>query len=165
MKNLYLIRHAKASWEEAHLPDFERPLTEVGEQDAREIGQQLRTLAIVPDYMLASSAIRAINTARIIAETLDFPLDRIVTDEHIYSSGVEELVERIKGIERKFNTVLCVGHNPSLTWLAHYLCEDAKMNIPTCGVVGIRFEMRNWSEIASAEGQLATFIHPQHEQP
>lgn len=163
MKTLYLIRHAKASWEHTDLTDFERPLTETGQHDAVTMGQELKGLKVKPDYILCSDAVRAIHTAQIIAEQLAFPLDRMVADNAIYSGGVEELVTRLKAIDAKFNTVICVGHNPNLTWLCHYLCESAKMNLPTCGVVGIEFNMKQWSQLTSAEGQVTLFIHPQHE--
>jgi phosphohistidine phosphatase len=163
IKNLYLIRHAKASWEQENLHDFERPLTEVGKQDAHLMGAQLKARGAVIDCLLASSAARAITTATIIAEELEFPVDKIATDEQIYNAGVEELIARIKHIDKRYNSVACVGHNPSLTWLFHYLCEGEKASLPTCGIVNIQFTMADWSQLSSAEGKKAFFIHPEHE--
>lgn len=163
MKTLYLIRHAKASWEHPELHDFERPLTEVGDNDAHAMGKKLKTQGVVVDYMLASPAMRALNTAKIIAEELNFDAKKIVTDEQIYSGGVEELIDRIKHIGGEFNTVVCVGHNPSFTWLFHYFCEDEKVSIPTCGVVGLQFPMHSWSHLPHANGKRILFIHPEHE--
>lgn len=162
MKNLYLIRHAKAGWQEAQIADFDRPLTDVGIADAHAMGRELKMQGVVPDYVLSSPALRAITTARILTEELNFPVAKIVTDEKIYGGGAEYLVECIKQIDQKFNTVICVGHNPTLTWLFHLLCEGEKEGITTCGVVGIKFNMRNWEQLSSAEGTRTLFIHPEH---
>lgn len=164
MKTLYLIRHAKASWDHTELEDFDRPLTNSGQVDAREMGQQLKNLVIKPDAIIASPAPRALLTAQLIAGELNFPLEKIHTDKNIYSSGVEELIHIIEQTNVSVNTLLLFGHNPNLTWLVHYLCEDAKMNMPTCGVVGIEFNMQDWAQLSNAAGKLITFIHPEHEQ-
>ena len=163
MKNLYLIRHAKASWEDPHLQDADRPLTELGQQDAHNMGKELKNLKIIPDSIISSPAKRSINTAEIIAEELGFNITKIITNPIIYSGGVEELVELIKAVDSKINTLLFFGHNPTLTWLTHYLSDEAKMNIPTCGIVGIKFDMRSWSHLSDSESKLLTFMHPEHE--
>lgn len=165
MKYLHLIRHAKTSWEHPELPDRERPLTETGKQDAQHMAQQLKDMKIEPDCILCSPAVRALDTATIFANEFNFPLDKILIDEQIYSGGVEELIEVIKHLPSSISTVLCIGHNPNLTWLSHYLCEEARMNIPTCGIVSIKFHTRNWGQITNSETQLISYIHPQHEPP
>jgi len=163
MKNLYIIRHAKASWEHPELPDFDRPLIETGEQQARMMAAQLNEQKIKPDGILSSTAVRAIETAKIIAEDLAFPLKKIATNETIYSGSVEEIIELIKEFDPGWNTAFLFGHNPNLTWLAHYLCDQARMNIPTCGIIGISFDMKSWKKLVATEGKLISFIHPPHE--
>lgn len=160
MKTLYLIRHAKASWDQAELTDFERPLTQLGQQHAQNIGQELKKQNIKADLIISSPAIRALTTAKIIAEELAYAEDKIVTNQLIYTGGVEELMEIIKAIKSSYKKVLFFGHNPSLTWLLHFLCEDAKMNIPTCGTAGIELGMRDWEQLTEAEGRIITFLHP-----
>lgn len=162
MKTLYLIRHAKASWEQVELTDFERPLTELGERHAHNIGQELKQQKIKPDLIISSPAVRALTTAKIIAEELGYPEEKITTAQLIYTGGVEELMEIIKAIKPSYKKVLFFGHNPSLTWLLHFLCEDAKMNIPTCGTIGIELGMRDWEHLTEAEGRVITFLHPPH---
>ncbi len=164
MKYLYLIRHAKASWEDANLQDFDRPLTPVGEEDAKTMALALKKQKAKPDLIIASPALRSIKTAEIMAEEFSYPLKKIKTEMLIYNGGVEDMVELIKHIDSKINTAFYFGHNPSLTWLTHYLCDSAKMNIPTCGVVGISFNMKTWPHISDAETKLITFLHPDHEQ-
>src|SRR6185312_12207803 len=147
MKTLYLIRHAKASWDQADLTDFDRPLTELGERHAHDIGKELKQQQVKPDLIISSPAVRALTTAKIIAQELGYDQAKIAIDEQIYTGGVEELMTIIKAIKPSHRKIFFFGHNPSLTWLLHFLCEDAKMNIPTCGVVGIELGMRDWEHL------------------
>lgn len=163
MKTLYLIRHAKAGWDHPELHDIERPLTEIGEHDAHNMGKKLQAQGITIDYLLSSHATRALNTAKIIAEELNFDPKKIVVDDQVYEGGVEELMDRIKHLGNEYNTVVCVGHNPGLTWLFHYFCEQEKTSIPTCGVVGLQFPMHSWSHLPHATGKLILFAHPEHD--
>jgi phosphohistidine phosphatase len=165
MKKLYLIRHAKASWDNPDQPDYDRPLTELGEKDCHAMAMQLKEQKTVPDKMISSSAARAMKTAEIFAEVLNFPEKKIVSDIHIYTGGVEELVSMIKAFDAKLNTVFIFGHNPSLTLLAHFLCEGLRMTITTCGVLSIGFDMKNWEDIVETEGKLLAYDHPHHEFP
>lgn len=164
MKKLYLIRHAKASWDNPEQTDFERPLTEQGKIDIGNMAKQLNEQQLKPDLIISSNAVRALDTAQIMASELQFPPDQIIADEHIYSGGVEDLVTIVKAINAKCNTVFFVGHNPTLTLLAHYLCEGTRVVITTCGVLGIGFEMKKWEDAVETEGKFLTYFHPHHEQ-
>lgn len=163
MKKIYLIRHAKASWDNLHLADIDRPLTEQGKTDAHWTGQQLKEQKIKPDVIVSSPAKRSLDTAEIIAEEIKYPLKKIVTLPQIYNAGVETLITAMQELDNQFNTALFFGHNPTLTWLAHYLCDDFKPNISTCGVVGIEFVADNWANITESEGKFLFFLHPPHE--
>lgn len=163
MKKLYLIRHAKASWDHPEQNDFDRTLTEQGEIDAHEMAKQLQESKIKPDLILSSSADRALKTAQIFAEELRYPIKNIATDAHIYTGGVEELVKVIKELKAKYDTVFLVGHNPSLTLLSHYLCEGLRLNLATCGVLSISYDMTKWDELVETDGQFLAYLHPHHE--
>lgn len=164
MKTLYLIRHAKAAIEEHGINDIDRPLVEQGKHQADDMAHELQKLKVAPDLMLSSPALRAITTAEIMADILQYPRKNIETNEQIFSGGVEDLIEIIKDVNADIKTLLLFGHNPNLTWLTHFLCEDTRMNIPTCGIVIINFKtMKNWNELTKADGQLLHFIHPPHE--
>ncbi len=163
MKKIYLIRHAKASWDHPEQTDFERPLTSQGEIDAHAMATQLKEQQLSADLIISSEAVRALETAKILAEGLHYPVDKIKLDPTIYSGGVEDLVSLIKAIDAKVNTIFFVGHNPSLTLLAHFLCEGTRVSITTCGVFGMEFEMKKWEDIVEAEGEFLTYFHPHHE--
>lgn len=163
MKKLYLIRHAKASWDNPDQTDFERPLTPQGVLDTHTMAKELKTQKIIPDLIISSNANRALHTAQILAKDLEYPADEILIDSHIYEAGVEDLVAIVKAINAKFKTIFFVGHNPSLTLLAHYLCEGTRVTIATCGILGIGFDMKKWEEAVETEGKFLTYFHPHHE--
>lgn len=159
-KQLYLIRHAKSSWKNPNLPDFERPLNKRGERDAPLMGERLYKQKIKPDLILSSPAKRAVRTAQIIADKISYPLDNIVKDERIYEAGTTRLFEIIKEIDHQIQLLFLVGHNPGLTLLAKALTHFSYENIPTCGVVGISFETNGWSEITCGTGMIKFFEIP-----
>lgn len=163
MKKLYLIRHAKASWDHPEQADFERPLTEQGQIDAHAMAQQLQQQKIKPDLILTSSAERAVKTAEIFAEELKYPEKNIVKDMTIYTGGVEDLVSLIKTFNSKYKNVFLFGHNPTLTLVSHFLCEGLKTNLTTCGVLGISFSTGAWKDVVETEGKFLTYLHPHHD--
>ena len=117
MKKLYLIRHAKSSWKNLSLDDFERPLNKRGKCDAPFMGELLRAKNILPDLILASSALRAKSTAEIIAKKLKAS-KKIVFDADIYEASSSTLESIISSIDDKYNTLFLVGHNPGLNMLS-----------------------------------------------
>lgn len=162
MKRLYLIRHAKSSWEHPELPDIERPLNERGEQDTLEMAQWLKEEGVSPDIIISSSAKRALTTAMMMAEELGFPTDQVITDQRIYDANVEDLFEVIKGLDDSAQSVMFFGHVPSLNMLANYLCNDHLINIPTCGIYCIDFATDSWKDFLDAENKFIFFEYPKH---
>ena len=159
-KQLYLIRHAKSSWKNPNLPDFERPLNKRGERDAPLMGERLYKQKIKPDLIISSPAKRAVRTAQIIADKISYPLENIVKDERIYEAGTTRLFEIIKEIDHQIQLLFLVGHNPGLTLLAKALTRFPYENIPTCGIVSISFETKGWSEITYGTGMIKFFDIP-----
>ena len=159
MKTLYLARHAKSSWKHPELSDIERPLNKRGKRDAPYIGNLLKEKVVKPDIVISSPALRAKKTALAIAEKIDYPKSKILIDENIYESSSTELIHIIKGFGDKYNSVMMFGHNPGFTMVNNYLTNSFIDNIPTCGVVGIRFNS-SWKKIDSASGKAFFFIYP-----
>ena len=98
MKTLYLVRHAKSSWNFPELRDFDRPLNKRGKKNAPEMGKRLRAKGILPDLLLTSPANRALTTAREIAEKIGYPIKDILEDDHIYHSSETILLQIIKNL-------------------------------------------------------------------
>src|SRR5687768_1175410 len=112
MKELILVRHAKSSWKDQDLTDFERPLNKRGKRDAPFMGGLLKKITQSPDLIISSPAARALSTAKIIAKELDFPVDKIKKDIKIYLAEEVELFKIVKKISDKHQRIILVGHNP-----------------------------------------------------
>jgi phosphohistidine phosphatase len=152
MKNLFLVRHAKSSWNFPELDDFERPLNKRGKLDAPRMGRMLKDKKIMPDIMISSPATRAAMTARIIAEILAYPTDTISYAEKIYDAGIAELIETISAIDERHTSAMLVGHNPGLTFLANHIADHPVTNIPTCGIYAIDLDIHNWKQTTNKCG-------------
>src|SRR5262245_44557478 len=118
MKTLFLIRHAKSSWAEPGLSDRERPLNDRGRRDAPKMGKRLAKRDAVPDLILSSPAVRALETAEIIAEKLDYRRKDIVVVDRLYGVAADDLLALIQKLDDKLQRVMLFGHNPGLTELA-----------------------------------------------
>jgi phosphohistidine phosphatase len=160
LKELFLIRHAKSSWEDASLIDFERPLNSRGIKDASLIGEVLSTHGIVPDLIISSPAVRAFSTATIIAERIEYEINAIEKNKELYEASITSGLKVINGISDKFNRVFLFGHNPTFTMLIDKLGGHQIANLPTCGVVGIRFELSSLEMIIEGIGSQFFYDFP-----
>ncbi len=160
MKKLYLARHAKSSWKEPDLDDFDRPLNKRGKRDAPFIGQKLKEKNILPDMIISSPAKRAITTAKELASQMGFPKDNIVLDENIYEASGGELLSIIQQVNDKHESLMLVGHNPAFTSLHNYLADQYIDNIPTCSIAFIDLNVDSWKEVEPNTGTLVDFEYP-----
>ncbi len=165
MKTLYLIRHAKSSWDDLELTDIERPLNERGKKDAPRMGKRLKEKNVFPDIMLSSPARRALETCKVIAKTLGFAEEKIKTDKRLYHADEDQLLRIIREIEDlndKEEVVMIFGHNPGLTVFANLLLNEHIENIPTCGVVGSIVRVKAWKETTFGSGEIKFFDFPKN---
>lgn len=160
MKTLYVIRHAKSSWDNPLLSDFDRPLNERGERDATRMGKRLKEKRIVPDLLLSSSAKRALSTCERIAEILNYPAEKIKAERELYHAGDEDILHLIKNVNDKHDTVLIFGHNPGLTDFVNRLTDTNIDNVPTCGIVACSLDIKSWREIGWQKGKIDFFDYP-----
>lgn len=160
MKTLIIVRHGKSSWAYPDLEDFYRPLKPRGINDAFNVGEELLNRDVFPDLILSSPAIRAMNTAIIIARKLDFPLQRIRANESIYEASTYHLLNLISNVEDNNETLMIFGHNPSFTSLVNQLQTEPLYNLPTCGVVAIELPIDSWSDITNAKGKKLLELFP-----
>ena len=160
MKKLFLLRHAKSSRDYTELTDFERPLNIRGRTDAPEMGRYMNENNIKPDKILSSPASRAITTARMVADVLKYPLNKIQIKEDMYEAWTENLVEVVKNINPDHVSALMVGHNPGLQLLADHVAGFPYENLPTCGLVGIDLMIDNWADIHEKCGKITFFHYP-----
>ncbi len=153
MKKLVVIRHGKSSWKHPNLRDHQRPLKQRGVNNAFSIAKELMARNVKPDLLLSSPAVRALDTAIIIATNMEYPLEKIVTDSTIYEASVFELLKVLSAIEDTHETVFLFGHNPAFTSLVNHLQEEQLFNLPTCGAMGIELEITCWNQILETSGK------------
>lgn len=163
MKTLYLIRHAKSSWDNAFLKDFDRPLNARGKRDAPNMAKRLTRDQIFPDAIVTSPAKRAITTAKKIALGINFSKEKIESDPNIYEASSSTMLQIINKLDNQHNTYFLFGHNPSFTYLAEQLSGEYFGNIPTCGIVGIEFPFDSWDMISANTGNCIYHNYPKKE--
>lgn len=163
MKTLTLLRHAKSSWANPDLTDIERPLNRRGKRDAPLMGERLARAGISPELVVTSPAKRARKTARRVAQAIGYPGDRILVDERIYGASAAELLAWIRGLDDRWSDVMVIGHNPTLTELANELGAADIDNVPTAGVVRMRFPVSSWSDVRPGAGELVLFDYPKRD--
>jgi phosphohistidine phosphatase len=162
MKRLYLVRHAKAGGRDTPTPDFERPLNRRGERDVPMIGERLARRAVRPDRLVASGAVRAMSTARALADVLKYDVKTIDEDNRIYAADAGDLLALVRGLRNDWESVMLVGHNPAITDLVNALTDEIIENVPTCGVLEIIFDADDWTRIEVGAGRLAAFDYPKN---
>jgi len=160
LKKLFLLRHAKSSWKERGLRDFDRPLNSRGRKDAPIMGERLNNRGVQLDLIISSPAKRAITTARIIADKINYSSEKIREVQSIYGASVEEMIQLLAKVENKVDCLMLVGHNPTFTMLAEALSKQHFGNIPTCGIVEMTFNYESWDYSSAGLFDLQLFDYP-----
>jgi phosphohistidine phosphatase len=160
MRTLTLIRHAKSSWKDSTLNDFDRPLNKRGTHDAPLMGRLLRQQGIAFDLLVTSPALRALTTARLIAEALGYPERDLSVQPELYDADIKQLLAVIRRLPDQATTVGLVAHNPGLTGLCNYLSGENIENLPTCAVAAIAFDLDNWQAVRRNSGRLVRYEYP-----
>jgi phosphohistidine phosphatase len=161
---LYLVRHAKSSWEDPSLPDRERPLAPRGRKDAKRIAKHLARLEIEPELVLCSSAARTRETLELVRPAFG-AATKVRLEEKLYAASADELLERIRLVPETVTSVMLIGHNPGAHALALLLASSGpgldrlEAKFPTAALATLTFDT-TWSEIAPAEATLAEYVVP-----
>lgn len=160
MRNLYLIRHAKSSWDTPGLRDFNRPLNERGLHEAPQMAKLLVKQGVRPDLLVSSPAKRAITTALFFAEAFGIPDESVARQPDIYEADVRDILRIVSALPDSAHTVLLFGHNNTLTDVANLFTEDFIENVPTCGIVRIESSATNWREFYEGNSEVKTCFFP-----
>jgi phosphohistidine phosphatase len=170
MKTLTLLRHAKSSWDDAAARDFDRPLNGRGRRAAQTIGREMRALGLTFDQVIASPAVRVVETLREVEQGYGAALGPEF-DRRIYLAPAELLLDLIHAARDSAGTLLLVGHNPGLETLALELGADAaaKAEIatkyPTAALTEISFPVERWADVGRGDGTITRFIRPRDLDP
>ena len=159
MKTLYLVRHAKSSWNRADLTDFERPLNERGNKDKTTMGKRLVENNVNIDLLLSSSAKRTRQTTLGLVKELNIEADSIVYLDELYHPNIDRLLNSVCTAPNCVEELMVVAHNPGVSNFCDYLCGFST-DFPTLGIAKINFETDSWEEISSGTGMLEWYEYP-----
>ncbi len=160
MKRVVIVRHAKAV-PYGYEDDFNRDLTDRGENDADLVSRELKRRGIEPGVIISSPARRALKTASIFAENLGFERDSIIEMDAIYGGlTTSEFLELIWSLPEGANTAFFFGHNPGFHFFSANLLKNYNQDMPTCSAVGIDFNAERWEEAEARSGELAFRVIP-----
>ena len=162
MKTLLLIRHAKSSWDQPGVSDFDRPLNERGKKDAPEMAKRLKEKGIELDHLISSPAKRARKTAKYFAEEFGFKKDDIKLVEALYGATQTEFLQAVKEIEDNYGTVALFSHNPGVSDFASSLTNVRVDDMPTCAVFALQIGTDNWKDFLDAEKKFLFFDYPKN---
>ncbi|MEA2080292.1 MAG: histidine phosphatase family protein [Pseudomonadota bacterium] len=160
MLQLTLIRHAKSSWDNPALSDFDRPLNKRGIKNAPLMGKIISKRGLVFDRIVTSPALRAITTAHLIAGKQGFPEQDIQQRDELYDASVDELLDCVHSLDNQYASIALVAHNPGLTGLCNYLSGESIANLPTCAVAVIEFDLDDWQAVYQDTGRLSLYEYP-----
>lgn len=159
MKTLLVLRHAKSSWKDEGIDDHERPLNKRGLKDAPRMGELIKERDLVPEYILSSSAVRARDTAELVAEHCEYD-GEIGGGRELYSFASEEYLEALSQVDDMYERVMVVGHNPGLEELVQWL-TGVYSGLPTASLAVIRLDINHWDELEEGgRGELLQVFRP-----
>jgi phosphohistidine phosphatase len=158
MKRLLLLRHAKSSWNNPSLRDFDRPLNERGIKAAPLMGEFMRKQGLDPDLILVSTAERARQTAGLLIEAGNLK-GEVKYEKRLYDASISLLQEIVAETPDKFNELLIIAHNPGLEELLARFTGHVQ-HMATASLALISFDIDSWSETLNRDGQLELFAKP-----
>lgn len=159
MKTLLILRHAKSSWGNANLSDFERPLNKRGQRDAPRMGRLLADEGLTPDLIITSSAERALTTAELAALGSGYEAELIVSRQ-LYHADPEDYLALLRANGGAAERVLVVGHNPGIESLVEDL-TGMYQRMPTAALALVRLPIESWAELSGeTAGKLAVVWRP-----
>ena len=157
---LYIVRHAKAEDRAIFMADHDRNLTSDGVMAAARMGRYLRSKGILPDVIISSTAPRAKDTAKVIAEQLGYDLAQINLDENVFDGGPKAYLAAINALPATTQSAMIVGHNPDVSYLAEFLTHEHIGSMSKGAVVAVTFERLGWAEVSGRTGSVSFQIGP-----
>jgi phosphohistidine phosphatase len=167
MRRLILLRHAKSDWRKPGQADHDRALSARGRKAAPRIGAYLAEQGLVPDLVIASTAVRVRETLDLVLGALD-DRPKVAFDRRLYEADAEDILDVLRETSDAVHTLLVVGHNPGLSDLAELLIafgsDEAQRTMlekfPTAGLAVIDFAIDDWRDLAAGSGRLDRFVTP-----
>lgn len=161
MKKLYIIRHAKSSWDDPNLRDHDRPLNARGERDKVIMARFVKANFTDIEMLYTSTAMRALDYAVAIHIHSGLKLE---VDETLYTFDSRTLLRFFLRLPERYSSVGIVSHNPAVTEIINHLAQlDERQkitNLPTSAIAVIECDVQKWSELAANSGTVVDFARP-----
>jgi phosphohistidine phosphatase len=162
MKTIIVTRHAKSSWDNILQKDVDRVLNTRGQHDAPLMGNKLQQRNISVDVLISSNAARAVQTAKLIAPQINYPLQQITYEPKLYHASADTITDHIVCIDDAINTAMIVCHNPGITNWANEQVGYLIDNMPTCGMIAFTISETSWANFITAPKQLLFIDFPKN---
>ncbi len=159
-KILFIVRHAKSSWDYENIADIDRPLKLKGIKAAYEIARKLKLRNDLPELIITSPANRAIHTALIFARVFETKGSLIRIDEGFYEGSVDYFINQIKATDETVSSLMLFGHNPGFTELSNRFLPQHISDLPTSGTVKIEFDVDSWKNISKETVKEHSMVFP-----
>ncbi|RYG54785.1 MAG: histidine phosphatase family protein [Chitinophagaceae bacterium] len=161
MKTLYLVRHAKSSWENTAVADFDRKLNERGQKDAPEMGQRLLKRVHNIDAFVSSPAKRAKKTCKLFCKEFGVKEEDIIYVDSLYLASPQTFAQVISWFDDSLKSVAIFSHNPGITDFANTLNPEVIIdNMPTCSIFAVQADVKHWKDFEAAEKKFLFFDYP-----
>jgi phosphohistidine phosphatase len=161
MRTLYLLRHAQSAEKQIGQTDKDRELTTLGMKDAVVMGNHIQKNQLPVDIIISSTAVRAKTTAMLIVDALRIEPERLLEDEELYEASTRTFLETISRFDDSYNHILCVAHNPVISYLAEYLTKAEIGDMYPAGLVTIKFKLTSWKDVAQGNGIFESYVYPE----
>jgi phosphohistidine phosphatase len=158
MKSILLIRHAKSSWDDPSISDFDRPLNDRGKKNAPEMAVRLHDRGIRLDMLVSSPAKRAKQTAKAFQKILD--VERLEFVDELYLAAPATFAKVIRELPGEVNSVAIFSHNPGITDFANSLSTTRIDNMPTASVFAINAAITDWADFTAQHSAFSFFDYP-----
>ena len=162
---LWLLRHAKSSWDDPEMEDVDRPLAPRGKRAADRIRDYLDAEKIRPELVLCSSALRTRETLGRVLPGLGHELI-VRIEPSVYSFEADQLLELLREVPADVGSVMLIGHNPAMQELASVLAaegdrlDDLRKGFPTAALAELDLPIGSWDELRPGSGRLERFVVP-----
>lgn len=160
VKDVCLVRHAKSSWDQPGLDDYNRPLDSRGLRDGPLMAQKMHELNLVPDLIITSGAKRARSTAEFFRKEFDLGPEKFIVNDKLYEATPEDVYSVISSAPDTARFLYIFGHNPTLTWVANSIAGVHIDNVPTAGVLHIQTMVASWKKFKPQHAGFVSFHYP-----
>ncbi|MEM9478385.1 MAG: histidine phosphatase family protein [Verrucomicrobiota bacterium] len=161
MKELLVIRHAKSSWDHPELADHDRPLNARGKAAAPRVAEELIRIGAAPEAFISSTAVRAFETAKVIARAFGGSEEEIVSVDELYGASARMILNTVQQFDEAWNRVAIFGHNPGFhDFVDRLLKKESVDRFPTCAVAHLKLDSDFWGSVEEGSAELLHFILP-----